>query len=120
MDTEYDKNRADASKVARGKFLTATFLLGADRRKYGGIIIQLRNDYVKGQQTYPARVQKVQALLTAWEGEKPPVHGSNEGLIFANVVNDDDGDGGNAGDGDAQASGGRPSRGGATETRRCY
>ena len=45
-------------------------------------------------------VQKPQALLTAWEGEKYPVHGSNEGLSFANVVNNDDGDGGDADNGD--------------------
>ena len=42
------------------------------------------------------------------------MHGSSEGLSFANVVND------YGGDGDSQASGMRPSRGGATETRRCY
>ena len=59
-------------------------------------------------------------MLTAWEGEKSPVHRYKEGLRFANVVNDNDDDGGNAGDGDAQASSGRLSHGGATETRRCY
>ena len=47
-----------------------------------------------------------------------PVHGSNKGLSFANVVNNDNGDRGDARDGDAQASGGSPSCDGATETRR--
>ena len=84
------------------------------------MITQLRNDYAKGQQTYPEMVQKSQALLTAWEGEKYPLHGSNEGLSFSNVVNENNDDRGDSGDTDAQASGGRPSYGGATETRRCY
>ena len=67
-DTDYNEKCADASEVAREKFLTAIFLLGADISQYRGMIPQLRNDYVKGQQTYPATVQKVQALLTVWEG----------------------------------------------------
>ena len=80
----------------------------------------MRNNYTKGQHTYTETVQKVQDLLTAWEGKKSPVHGSNEGLSFSNVVNDDDGYRDNAGDSKNQARGGRPSRGGATKTRRCY
>ena len=118
-DTDYDKKCADASKVEREKFLAATFLLGADRRQYGGMTTQLRNDYTKGQQIYPETVQKVQAVLMVWEGEKSLVHGSNEGLSFTNVV-DDNSDGVDAGDSDAQASGRCPSRSGVTETRRCY
>ena len=43
-DTDYDKKRADASKVARGKFLTATSLLRADICQYRGMITQLSND----------------------------------------------------------------------------
>ena len=65
-------------------------------------------------------MQKVQALLTAWEGEKSPVHRSNEELSFANFVNNGDGNRGDAGNSDVQESGWRPSRGGTTETRRCY
>ena len=48
------------------------------------------------------------------------MHGSNKGLSFANLVNGDGGNRGNAGDGDAQESGGLPSRGDETETHRCY
>ena len=48
------------------------------------------------------------------------MHVSNKGLSFANVVNNDD-DKGGSDNGDDEASGGRPSRGGATKTRRfCY
>ena len=84
------------------------------------MITQLQNNYAKGQQTYPATVQKSQALLTAWEEGKAPVHRSNKGLSFANVVNNDNGDGGDAGDGDAQAREVHPSCGGATKTHRFY
>ena len=120
MDPNYDENYADASKVAREKFLVATLLLVAYIHQYGGMITQLRNYYAKGQYTYPATVQKAQALLKAWEGEKSLVNGPNKGLSCANVANDDDGDGGASSEGDAQTSGGCASCGGATETRRCY
>ena len=120
VDTEYHEKRADASKVARGEFLATTFLLGADRHQYRGMITQPRNDYMKGQHTYPATVQKVQALLKIWEGEKSPAHGSNEGLNFANVENEDDGDGGDVCNGDAQESSRPPLCSGTTEMCRCH
>ena len=53
MDTDYDENYADASEVAREKFLADTFLLRADRRQYRGMVAQLMNEYAKVQQTYP-------------------------------------------------------------------
>ena len=68
---------------------------------------QLRNDYAKGQKTYPATVKKLQALLTAWEGGKTTEHGSNDGLSYANVVNGEDGNGCADGNGNTQASGGQ-------------
>ena len=81
---------------------------------------QLRNDYAKGQKTYLETVPEDQSQLTAWEGGKAPVHGSIEGLSFANVGNDDDGDRGADGKVNAQASGRCAYCGGATGTRRCY
>ena len=65
-------------------------------------------------------MQKAQDLITVWAGEKTPVHGSNEGLSFVNVVNNDNVDGGATGNGDAQASGGQEKRGDVPETRRCH
>ena len=64
-------------------------------------------------------MQKAQDLLTAWDGEKSPVHGSYEEMRFANVVNDNNGDRGAADEGNTQASDGRASHSGATETRWC-
>ena len=63
--------------------------------------------------------QKAQALLTSWEGEKSPVHGSNKEIIFSNVVNNDGGNRVAAVDGDTQARGGRALCGGTIETRHC-
>ena len=67
---------------------------------------QLHKDYAKGHKTYPDTAQKAQALLTAREGKKSPIHGSNEGIIFSNVVNNKNGNRGAASNGDTQASGG--------------
>ena len=101
--------------MAWEKFLAAAFLLGV---QYGGMMTQIRNDYAKGEQTYPVRVQKAQALLTAWEGGKAPLHGSNKGIRFSNAVNNNDGNRGAVNGGDTHTSGGRASRGGATKIRR--
>ena len=70
------------------------------------MMTHIRNVYAMGQKNYPATVQKAQALLTTWEVEKVSVHGSNEGLSYANVVNNDNSDVGTADDGNSQASGG--------------
>ena len=110
LDSDYDKKFAESREVAGGGFLAATFLPGADRRQYRG--------GEKGQKTYPETVQKAQDLLKEWEGEKAPVHGSYEGMSFANVVNNDDRYRGAANEGDAQASDRRASRDGATKTCR--
>ena len=85
-----------------------------------GVITQLRNDYSKGQQTYPETVHNSQSLLMAWEGETLPVHRCNKGLSFFNIVNNNDDGEGAAVNGNAQASGVRVSCDGATETCRCY
>ena len=80
--------------------------------------MQICNYYAKGQQNYPATVQKVLGLLTAWEEEKDPIHGSNEGLSFANAVNDNNGDGDATVNGGTQESFGRATRVCAPETHR--
>ena len=38
LDADYDEKNAEASEVAGGKFLAATFLLGVNIRQYGGVI----------------------------------------------------------------------------------
>ena len=82
--------------------------------------MQLRNNYAEVQQTYPYTVQKSKALLTAWEGEKTLVHGSNEELSFANFENDNNSNRVAAGKCNTQASGGRASHINAAKTCRCY
>ena len=105
-DENYNKKRAGEKYVTQEKFLAALILLGADRHQYGGIMNQLCNNYYKGQHKYPATVQNAQALLTAREGERAPVHGSNDRTSFAKVVSGENVDRGTAGNGDAQEIGG--------------
>ena len=54
--------------------------------------------------------------MAAWEEEKSPLHGSNEGLSFDNVMNNNNGNRCTAGDGNTQASSGHASHDGVTET----
>ena len=81
------------------------------------MMTQLINDYAKGKRKYPPMVQTLQALMTEWERGKIPVHGSNDGLTFTNVVNDDDGNRDATCGGGTHESGGRGARDGAPETR---
>ena len=81
---------------------------------------KLKNYYSKGQHNYPPTVKKAQAMLTAWEGDKLPVHGSNEGLAFNNVVNDNNGNGDAAGDSGTHESGGQAAHRSSPDTQHCY
>mmetsp|Transcript_14399 Transcript_14399/g.27057 ORF Transcript_14399/g.27057 Transcript_14399/m.27057 type:complete len:316 (-) Transcript_14399:8-955(-) len=50
--------------IAKERFLALRFLRGADRAKYGDLIIELDNDYAKGSDHYPATVAAAYTLLS--------------------------------------------------------
>ena len=44
-ETEVDVEKAQVS--TRGKYLATTFMLSSDRRRYGELMLSLKNDYAK-------------------------------------------------------------------------
>ena len=46
-ETEGELEKAQIS--ARGKYLSTEFLLSSDRRRYGELVLSLKNDYAKQQ-----------------------------------------------------------------------
>ena len=46
-ETKGDVEKAQVS--ARGEYLATAFLLSSDRRRYGELILSLKNDYAKQQ-----------------------------------------------------------------------
>ena len=47
LNVEITYNVEKAQILARGKYLTSVFLLSLDRRRYGYLILSLKNNYAK-------------------------------------------------------------------------
>ena len=88
---------------ARGKKLATAFLLSSVRRRYGELILSLKNDYAKQQRNYPRTLTNMYGLMVAFEPTRatPVAGGCNEGPNFRNVVADSEttGDGDHGGGG---------------------
>ena len=73
---------------ARGKYLATAFLISSNRRRYGELVLLLKNDYVKQQKNYPKTLKYMYGLMVAFKPTRPtPVSGGrNEGINFGNVA----------------------------------
>ena len=47
LDANSENNAKKARTLARVKYLATTFLLSSDRRRYGELILALKNNYAK-------------------------------------------------------------------------
>ena len=95
-----------AQTSVRGKYLATVFLLSSDRRRYGELILSLKNDYANQQLNYPKALTDMCRLMVAFgpTRETPVARGRNAGLNSGNVVanskgteNGDTGGGGSIG-----------------------
>jgi hypothetical protein len=76
-----------AEKAAKERVLSCMFLNRADKTKYGEMVTDLHNDYVKGNDSYPSTLKDSCALLTNWHPKfesKPVV--AQYGTSFAQEV----------------------------------
>ena len=100
-ETEGDVEKAHISP--RGKYLATAFLLSSYRRRYGELILSLKNDYAKQKRNYPKTLTNMHGLMVAFDPTRatPVSGGRNEGLNFGNVVvnSETTGDGDHGGDG---------------------
>ena len=63
-DTEGDVEKAQI--LERVKYLATAFLLSSDRRRYGELILSLKNDYAKQKRNYPITLSDMYRLTVAF------------------------------------------------------
>jgi hypothetical protein len=87
-------NKDWVEEHAHGNFLATTFLMEAERSRFGKLLENLENQYLQGIDNYPQTLSSAYTLLTNWRYDHrnaTMISGiSNDGLAFANV---DDGSG---------------------------
>jgi hypothetical protein len=80
-------------KEDQEQYLTAAFLLGADRARYGRLIEGLENDYLQGQDRYPKTITSAFNLLINWkQGNTRTMEPLNKGVSFHNGADDQEQD----------------------------
>ena len=74
--------------MAGEKCLATAFLLSSDRRRYGELILSLKNDYANKQINFPKTLTDMFGLMVAFNTTRvtPVSGGRNEGLNFRNVA----------------------------------
>ena len=88
LDTEIEGDVEKAQASARGKYLATTILLSSDRRRYGELILSLKNDYARQQKNYPRTLTDMYGLMVAFEPTRVTAvsGGRNGGMNFRNVT----------------------------------
>ena len=85
--------KGDVEKVqasARGKYLVTAFLISSYRRRYGELILSLKNDYAKQQKNYPKTLMDMYGMMVAFDPTRATAvsGGRNEGMNFRNVADE--------------------------------
>ena len=90
LDAKSADDMEKAQTSARGKYLDIAFLVRSDRRRYGELVLSLKNDYSKQQHNYPNTLTDMYRLMMAFDPTRatPVAGGRNEGMNFRNVVAD--------------------------------
>jgi hypothetical protein len=101
----------DVQNESHERYLAVAFILGADKLRYGRLLESLENNFLQGQNRYPATVTAAYGLLTNWKQDPRnyvrAIGRVNDGVSFTNV------DGGDAKDGDVTlATDGQGKKGG--------
>ena len=63
MDKEQQEEAEEAEKQ---KFAALAFLEGANRDKFGKVLAEMNNNFVKGTTHYPENVEDALQILTEW------------------------------------------------------
>jgi Reverse transcriptase (RNA-dependent DNA polymerase)/Zinc knuckle len=98
---DYDINnmsgveKAIVEKETLERYLAMSFILGADKLRYGRLIENLENDYLQGTDKFPETVTDAYNLLTNWKQDPRNMMRNigtmNDGVSFANVDTNDEG-----------------------------
>jgi hypothetical protein len=80
--TVEEKNKIKVE--ARERYLATVFILGADRRRYNGLICDIENNYLNGTNKYPKTMTSAFNLLVNWKGDPTRItrHRISDGVAF--------------------------------------
>ena len=67
LDANSANDIATAKEVVREKYLTIAFLLVSDLKRYGKLLLDLRNDFAKGQKNYPTTMRAEKSLMISYD-----------------------------------------------------
>jgi hypothetical protein len=66
-DNMDDDKEEDVKREGKERYLAVAFLLGSDRSRFGRLLENLENNFLQGQNNYPATVTAAYSLLTNWK-----------------------------------------------------
>ena len=88
-ETISEEELAEIKAEVFARSTAIAFLLGCDRARYGKLLDDLENDFLQGNNHYPATVVAAYNLVTNWKQENRFFRGpSADGVVFANVDRD--------------------------------
>jgi len=94
LDTATPEQLALSKDYAKQAYLACAFLLGADRNRFGKLIEDTENDYVKGQDRYPKTVLAAFNLMIYVKQDPQNIMRmlgtTSDGVAFTNLGEDDD------------------------------
>ena len=93
-DTETASNKRDAKKEAKEAYMAMAFISGANRIKYGRLIEELEDSYLKGNENeYPKTVIDAYNLLLNYKNDPRNHSGGNtgggNGTFLFNMLNEE-------------------------------
>jgi len=104
-DEEFEISHAEARVACREAFIATTFLFGADKQRYGDLLVDLQNEHVISGRQYPATLTDAYNILVNYKSRLR--RNKSQGLEGMAFVQDEDDD-----EDETSGSRGRGSRGG--------
>ena len=96
VDKLTDPEKIAFSDEGKERYLAIRMLMASDRNRFGGLIEDLRNDYLTGSNEYPKTMGTCFTLLNHWAKNPRNVPGAltpnNVGMAFAHEGDADEGD----------------------------
>jgi hypothetical protein len=81
---------ANATSVAKDRFLAISFLLNSDHQRYGALMRDIENEHTRGTNTYPQTLTGAYDYLVNYKPARVSNNDANDGgLAFYNDSNDD-------------------------------
>ena len=84
VDGKVDENKHNAQQ----QYFAVAFVLGADRERFGSLIVNLHNEHIQGRNSYPKTLPIANMLLTNWRGNRMVRLPDSDGIVFTNVADD--------------------------------